>query len=184
MRPFIHRPLAFISKNNIMTKKDFFVLVVKMFGLYSVISALFSVLPSNISLVLMDLDIIMLAWLAITMIIITGLFVLLIFKSESIVKILKLDKGFDTDTIDLNSLKTKELIKFSVFIIGGLMILENTPSFLSHSLFAFRGEKAGFTMSPKDNIYWATSTLNIIFGYILLTNYAFISELFDRKKNN
>lgn len=167
-----------------MTKKDFFILIIKLFGLYSVISSLFSVLPANISFLLMDLDMYGLAWIIGITTIVLGLFVLLIFKSENIVKLLKLENGFDTDNIDLNNLKTSDLIKLSVFIIGGLLILNNIPSFISHSIFAFRGEKAGFNMTPRDNIYWATSAISIITGYILLTNYSAISDLFDRKKNN
>ncbi len=167
-----------------MTKKDFFILIIKTFGLYSIISSLFSVLPSNISFLLTQLDIYAIAWIGISLFIVVGLFILLIFKSETIVKKLKLEKGFDTDNIDLGNLKTTDLIKFSVFIIGGLLILNNIPTFLSHSIFAFSGEKAGFIMTPKDNIYWANSALSIIIGYILLTNYDTVSNFFNRKKEH
>jgi len=83
-----------------MTKKDFFILIIKIFGLFSVVSSLFSILPSNISFALMDFGFFSLIWIAVVLVVIIGLFVLLIFKAEKVVKLLKLDKGFDEDRID------------------------------------------------------------------------------------
>ena len=39
-----------------MTKKDLFRLIIKIFGLYSVITIIFSVFPSNVALVISQID--------------------------------------------------------------------------------------------------------------------------------
>ena len=49
-----------------MTKRDFFILIIKIFGLYSIITSLFSVLPNNISFVIQNIEIIGIIWLLAT----------------------------------------------------------------------------------------------------------------------
>ena len=121
-----------------MTKRDFFILIIKIFGLYSIITSLFSVLPNNISFVIQNIEIIGIIWLLATALIIIGLFYLLLSKADKISKLLKLENGFDEDRIDFNGLKSLDIIKFVVLIIGGLLFVENIPTFLSHTLFAFK----------------------------------------------
>jgi len=118
-----------------MTKRDFFILIIKLFGLMTIVTSLFSVLPSNISLILMDIDAFSLIWIAATVIILIGLFVLLVFKADKVVGLLKLDKGFDEEKIELGSLNSTDIIKIGTFIIGGLLIIDSIPAFLSHTRF-------------------------------------------------
>jgi hypothetical protein len=53
-----------------MTKRDFFILLIKVFGLYSIITALFSTLPNNISFVIQNIEITGIIWLILTALII------------------------------------------------------------------------------------------------------------------
>ena len=166
-----------------MTKKDFFILIIKIFGLFSVVSSLFSILPSNISFALMDFGFFSLIWIAVVLVVIIGLFVLLIFKAEKVVKLLKLDKGFDEDRIDFGNLKSVDIIKIATFIIGGLLILHNIPGFLNHTFFAFKGNIAGVDYhTPKEIFDWIVSGMNLIIGYLLLTNFEFVAKIFKTKK--
>jgi hypothetical protein len=71
-----------------MTKKDLFIVLIKIFGLYSLITALFSTLPSNIIFVIQNIDFIGIIWILFSTLIIVGLFYLLITKSEKIATIL------------------------------------------------------------------------------------------------
>src|SRR5690625_7724332 len=111
-----------------MTKRVFFILIIKIFGLYSIITSLFSVLPNNISFVIQNIEIIGIIWLLATALIIIGLFYLLLTKADKISKLLKLENGFDEDRIDFNGLKSLDIIKFVVLIIGGLLFVENIPT--------------------------------------------------------
>ncbi len=159
-----------------MTKRDFFILLIKVFGLFSVVTSLFSVLPGNISLAMMDIDVFSMVWIVIAIVVVVGLFVALIFKADKVVRLLKLDKGFDDERIDLGNLKATDIVKTGTFIIGGLLILDNLPTFLSHSLFAFKGDIIGLEYNSHDKFYWAVSGLNLIIGFLLLTNYEFIAK--------
>lgn len=166
-----------------MTKRDFFIVIVKLFGLFSLVSSLFSGLPTNISWALMDLDVTMAFWIIITFIVIVGLFVLLVFKSDNVVTLLRLDRGFDDDRIELGNLDSKNIVKVAVIIIGGLLFIDSIPMFLSHTLFAFKGDIIGATYDTMDKFNWAVSALNILIGYLLLINYERISNILQSKKS-
>lgn len=176
-----------------MTKRDFFILIIKIFGLYSIITSLFSVLPNNISFVIQNIEIIGIIWLLATALIIIGLFYLLLTKADKISKLLKLENGFDEDRIDFNGLKSLDIIKFVVLIIGGLLFVENIPTFLSHTLFAFKSSiPQGFDQAYEnqgllkynrleDYVYWISSAFNLIIGYLLIANFKKISNYLNKK---
>lgn len=164
-----------------MTKRDFFILVIKLFGLMSIVTSLFSIIPSNISLSLMEIDAFSLIWIAITIVTVIGLFVLLVFNADKVVRLLRLDKGFDNEKIELGNLNSAEIVKIGTFIIGGLLILDNIPGFLSHTLFAFKGSVIGQVYDSKDNFNWVISGINIFIGYLLLTNFSFVAKILKMK---
>ena len=159
-----------------MTKKDFFILIIKLFGLFSVVTSLFSILPSNISFAMMNIDALSILWIVVVIVVVVGLFLVLIFKADKIVRLLKLDKGFDDDKIEIGSLRATDIIKLGTFIIGGLLILDNIPAFLSHLLFAFKRDIIGLEYNTQDKFNWAVSGLNLVIGFLLLTNYNFVAK--------
>ncbi|TAN01168.1 MAG: hypothetical protein EPN39_02900 [Chitinophagaceae bacterium] len=167
-----------------MTKKDFFVLLIKLFGLYSIIAAIFSVLPSDIPFALSTINMMSIIWIIFVLVIVIGLFVLLIFKSERIVKLLKLESGFDDDKIELGKFNSAEIIKVGSFIIGGLLIIDNIPVFLNHTFFAFKNSLIGNNYGQDVKFYWALSAIKIILGFLLVTKFAFVANLFQKSKNS
>ena len=102
-----------------MTKRDFFIVLIKIFGLYSIISALFSALPSNIVFVIQNIDFVGVLWIGLVVIFVIGLFLLLLYKADKISDLLKLKNGFDEERIDFGGLKSIDILKFSILIIGG-----------------------------------------------------------------
>ena len=166
-----------------MTKKDFFVLIIKLFGLYSIITSIFSVLPNNIAFALSDIGAFGIIWIILVVIIVLGLFVLLIFKSEKIVKLLKLENGFDDDKINLDKLTASEIVKVATIIIGGLLIIDNLPIFLSNTFFQFKNNLNGLIDNGNSKFYWAVSAIKIVLGFILVTNYKHIANLLKVEKS-
>ena len=167
-----------------MTKRDFFIIIIKLFGLLSVVTSIFSVIPSNILFALMDIDLFSVIWITVAMVIVIGLFVLLIFKSDKVVKLLKLDKGFDDERIEIGNLNTNSIVKLAVIIIGGFLILDNIPAFLSHTLYAFKGDIVGIYYDTMDKFNWAVNGINLVLGFLLLTNYNTVSKILRIKENN
>jgi hypothetical protein len=164
-----------------MTKKDFFILAIKLFGLYSLVAALFSSIPGYISFVVMSPDVISILWIISAIAIIGGVFVLLVVKADNVVRLLKLDNGFDDDRIEAGNLKSTDVIKIGTFIIGGLLLINNIPTFLSHSFFAVKGEEIGTEYRMEDKLNWAISAINLIVGYLLLTNYNVVARILSEK---
>jgi len=99
-----------------MTKKDLFRLIIKIFGLYFVISSLFSIIPFNIEFLTTQIysnapfDYANGIWMIVNIAWIILLFVLLIYKPDIILKWLKLDKGFDDDRIDFQNFNTVNIL--------------------------------------------------------------------------
>ena len=176
-----------------MTKRDFFILTIKIFGLFSIITALFSSLPNNISFVIQNIEFTGIIWLIITTLIIIGLFYLLLRKADKVSDFLKLEKGFDQERIDFGGLKSLDIIKFGILIIGGFLFIENIPTFLSHTLFAFNSSiPQGFDQAYEnrgilkynrleDYVYWISSGFNLIIGYLLIVNFKRISNYLNKK---
>ncbi len=168
-----------------MTKKDFFILIIKIFGLYSIITSLFFSIPQNISFVFAGygrgIDLYSLIYFIAILAFIIGLFVFLIFKSEVIVRLLKLEKGFDTNSIELGKLTGKEIIKIATVIIGGFLIINNLPAFVQQSLNAFYYEIQTQTIESLNKWNWFINGANLLIGYLLITNLDFVAKLLDNK---
>lgn len=164
-----------------MTKKDFFILAIKLIGLFSLITSVFSIIPNNIYYALMDVDILSILWIMMSAVVIGGLFVLLVFNADKVVRALKLDKGFDDHRIELGSLTSADIIKIAAFILGGLLFINNIPAFLSHALFAFKGKNMGIEYTTDDTFAWSVCTINLIVGYLLSTNYDFVAKKLNKQ---
>jgi hypothetical protein len=177
-----------------MTKRDFFILSIRLFGLYSGIIAIFSIIPSQIGMLLSGIShgfdffyylLIILAGILLPAL----MFVLLVFYAHKIVDWLQLEKGFDDDRIEFVNFDTEQIVKISSFLIGGLMILNNFPEFVVSSIRALRAsagsqgtiEDEYFTF--QDKFYWGVSALNIVIGYLLITNYDKVARFLNRKKS-
>jgi hypothetical protein len=115
-------------------------------------------------------------------VLIIGLFILLVFKTDKIVKMLRLDKGFDDDKIELGNLQSTDIIKAGSFIIGGLLILYNIPPFLSYLIQAFKRDMMGLGFDLVQKIDWFTTGLYIIVGYLLITNFGFVAKILNADK--
>ena len=166
-----------------MTKRDFLILMIKLFGLSSAVTSIFSVLPNNVMFSFGHIDITVIIWLVVVSIVTVGLFWLLTFKADKLVDLLKLDKGFTDDRIEIGNIKTEDLVKIGIFVIGGLLFIKNIPGLLSNVFWAFKGEVAGLEFTEKDKFNLAVSGLNVLLGYLLFTNYDIVARRLNKKKD-
>ena len=166
-----------------MTKRDFFRIIIKLFGLYSGILAIFSVIPNNINTVLYQFDSYVLSFIIVSTMLILFFFMFLIFKADFVIDRLKLDKGFDDDRIQFENLNNESIVKFAVFLIGGFLIVDYFPNFLNYTFQAFRSKIQGSeSIFPTVHYFnWIVSGINIVLGYLLITNYKSLSVFFNKK---
>ncbi len=161
-----------------MTKTDFFRLIIKIFGMYSLVLTLFTVVPNNINFLIFQFDVSMIVMLLAVTCISFGLFFVLLFRTDSIINFLKLDKGFDENRIDLGSLTNQSILKLAVLIIGGFLIINYLPGFLYDAVSYFKNKTSGDSF---DFYSITVSFINVLVGYLIVVNYQSITNFLDNK---
>jgi hypothetical protein len=163
-----------------MTKKDFFRIIIKLFGLYWLVTTLFTTFPGYISMIMMNITAMQIIEVSIYVVIIILFFIFLVYKSDLVISCLKLDKGFDEDKIEFQNFGTDNILKLGLIIIGGILIISNIPNFLTQSFFAFKlyvvNSSDVVTLGQQSYYRWAINFLNLLVGYLMLTNYPALSK--------
>ncbi|WP_431125428.1 hypothetical protein [Flagellimonas flava] len=162
-----------------MTKRDFFRIIIRLFALYLLLLTIFNYIPTNVSYLTFELSIwpvLIILGSAILMIV---LFLFLLQKSDTVIDVLKLDKGFDDERIELGNLGSLEIVKIALIFIGGFMILDHLPEFLHYCYLGFKKEISATGLSPFeapglaefwDYFRWFVSGVNLLVGYLILSN--------------
>lgn len=176
-----------------MTKRDFFRIIIKLFGLYSLILSVFNYIPSSFSSLIatnFELSFLLLFLGAISLTIL--IYTFLILKTDTIIRWLKIDSGFDDDNIMLGNFNEAAIIKLALILFGGLLIVNYSPDFLYYCYLALKKEAAPNGLSGViDSFYnqqivdyfkWVISGVNIIVGYLLLTNYSRVTNWLSQKR--
>lgn len=167
-----------------MTKRDLFRVLIKIFGLYSGVLTVFTVIPSNISNLIFQLNIEVILIILSSMLISIGLFFLLIFKTDSIINFLKLDKGFDEEQMQIGGLNNENILKLSIIIIGSFLILDYIPNLLFDivNAFKYKGSAAPIEGTSVDYFGITIGIINIVLGYLLVTNYKSLATFFSKNE--
>ncbi len=176
-----------------MTKRDFFRILIKVFALYSIILTVFTWIPSNLIYTVYDFELMpILAALGFTLLAFL-IYYFLIKKTDEIIDFIKLDKGFDNPNIDFGNLGTDKILMLGIIFVGGLLLISNLADFIQYSFLAFKNnvQKGGLNIfldnsfgTGNDYFNWAFSGINLIIGYLLLTNYDRVAKWLKKKKKN
>ena len=173
-----------------MTKKDFFRIIIKLFGLYALTLMIFGVIPNNIAYLGYDWDWPSMIWIFLLFLIPVAVYVFLLLKTDLIIKTLRLDRGFDDERIELGRFNPKSLAMLAIVLLGGYLFVTHIPDFLFYCYLAFKKEVSANGLNqfegqwmdqPMDYYWWAMSFLNLLLGYLLLTNYAKVASWLTRK---
>jgi len=165
-----------------MTKKDFFRILIKLFGLYSVVITLFKLIPTYFSYALYNFDIPTILLALGASLISVAFFIALLFFSDKIIYILKLDKGFDDNYIKIGNITDVHIVKSAILILGGLLIIDNFPTFINYCFIYFKnhislkGSSDISLFQPIKYFDFLISALSLLIGYLMLSNYSRISK--------
>src|SRR5690606_26990278 len=106
---------------------------------------------------------------------------------------LKIDQGFDDERIEFGNFSSQKIMQLALILIGGFLIIDYLPDFLQFTYLAFKKEvsPSGLNLmedltfgKTKDYFDWVISGMNLIVGYLLLTNYSRITEWINKKQKN
>ena len=175
-----------------MSKKDFFRVMIKVFGLYSVIVTVFQLLPTVVSYIGYQEGFSTIFYFLIPTLFLVALFLILIFRADKIIDWLKLERGFDTKDINLGNLSPKKLVSIIIILIGGWQILSNISFFLVHGFLGFKEmvQTKGIEYSLFNSNAqmfnlneWIISAINLTIGVVLISNYQNISKWIQKMNN-
>lgn len=117
-----------------MTKKDLLRIILKITGLYFLITVVFFQIPSFLVFI-KTVPVISLLVAFSVFAVFAAVFTVLIFKPDLAINSLKLDKGFDDDAFPAAHTSLPDLIKLSVIVIGLFLIVKELPQFITHLFF-------------------------------------------------
>jgi hypothetical protein len=169
-----------------MSKQDFFRILIRIFALYMIVQSLFTIIPQSWMFTVGEFDFGGIAAVVIALIVIIALLYVLIVKADWVIRILKLNKGFDSDHIDFKGISTETILKFGIIFVGGIFILNNIVTLLSsiglifRSLFVPETEVYNKYLPHIDYIQLIISAVNVLLGYLILTNVDRVSRWLRR----
>lgn len=173
-----------------MTKRDFFRVIIKLFGFYSLMSVVFNTFPTYIYYLTAELEL----WVFTSLILLAGvifmIYYFLLANPDLLINSLKLDKGFDDDNIVIGNFDSNKIISFALILLGGLLVIEYLPSFVYNCYNSFKENVQSnasvldqFTVLDTSYFDWIISTINVIAGLLIMTNYKNIARWFNRVNN-
>lgn len=173
-----------------MLNKDIFRLAIKLLSLLFLTLSLGNILP-NILYTFSYSDILSKLMAIVPIILVIIVFVLMVVKTDGIINIFSLNKGFESKGI-LNESKNQSIIKLGVFITGGYLFISNIPVFVTESIvwiFFFKNNDGSaydvynaFLVTYDFNLYnWIASLVGVVLGYLVMSNFALIARFVDDK---
>lgn len=163
-----------------MTNKDFFRLMIKLFGLYQFLLLVFTFLPNNLQLIFNDFFSIgsIISIILITMFILAVYYVF-VKNPDLIINFFKLDRGFDKNEITVNNLNSDTILQVGMVLIGGFLIVDNLGYFISSFITYFKISYMKETFESLKNFEsLILNGVNLIFGFCLIIFRNQIAEKF------
>jgi len=165
----------------IMTKKDFFRIIIKLTGIYWLLNSSSLFIPYIISLFSREFDHTYLISNLFYLLCCILIFLLLVFHTDKFIKWLKIEKGFDEDVIEFSNFNIENLMKLALIIFSFVLIVNNFATFVMQTYYVV---SVKFHMNVSDTVsfssqndyVWAKSFIDLLVGYLILTNYPAISK--------
>lgn len=168
-----------------MINRDFFRILIKIIGLYFFIQITFSVIPSQISLLGLDSDLSQKAETLFYVLIIVSLSVAILYYlirfPDKIIDLFKLDKGFENNEISITNFNSANILKLSVLIIGGFLIIQNLTTVISLMFYEIKKNYNPILAGDGNNgIDLFLSALNLTLGCCLIIYRENLAKYFEK----
>jgi hypothetical protein len=105
----------------------------------------------------------------------------LVLKTQGIINLLKLEKGFEETRIDI-SLPYDKVLRIIIILIGGIVFITAIPS-LAENLYLFVTEDRPFKYSPRATIL-IVGVIQSITGFLVMTNSDVVQRYINRKSGD
>lgn len=171
-----------------MTPKTFWTFFLKIFGLYLIWQTLI-LLPSFFSTLvyMFRSDDKLSVFTALCAIVVIGctfalIFRTCLFKTDFLIKKLRLDKGFEDETVEIN-IHRSSLLSIATIVIGGLMLADGLPLLVFYGFQYIQRDSAYATFGRNPSSPWlVTNFLKIVIGYFMVADSRLIINFIERKR--
>lgn len=173
-----------------MNIKDFFRLLIKIFGLYLFITLLIQVVQS-ISYISLDFGIGLILISVGTIGLSVAILYYLFTQGDAIINFLKLDKGFDNEEMHITGITMEHIIALATLFLGGSIIANNLPDFIYNCFLAFKEKITDHSLSVLRSVpytvnysVWFKDAFMVVTGYLMITNYRRITLWMTKNNKN
>ncbi|HSZ87714.1 MAG TPA: hypothetical protein VK787_16890, partial [Puia sp.] len=105
----------------------------------------------------------------------------LIFKTDLIIDKLKLDKGFDSDTVSLN-IHRSTVLSIAIIVIGGLLFIDEFPNFCQQLFSYFQQRQMNFGLNKPTISYVVISGIKVTIAFFLMSEQRLIVNVIERRR--
>lgn len=165
-----------------MTKKEFWTILIKVFGLYALMNLIFFHFINDIWYLFFNTSTFNIISLVAKTVLPIFLFIALFSNVDNVIRLLKLDKESNQTKIEFGNITASDIVRIAVFIIGGLLVIENTPSFINNAIVAFSDKELGDGFLQPTSYSWSVCATNIVIGCLLMMYKDSIAKFFVKKK--
>lgn len=167
-----------------MTKKDLFRILLKIFGVINFFTFIvFYTVQLVLSFFYGENEPMYLIINILSLVIAYAFFHLTIFKPDVVLHFFKLDKGFDTETIDFKELNLKQLLQTGLLLFSLYILIFTLPTVIYEGLKLFKQsietKPVNLFQSPTtyvDNSFFYIDCIKLGLAFLILTNYKTISD--------
>ncbi|MCP1996426.1 hypothetical protein [Flavobacterium sp. HSC-61S13] len=164
--------------------KTFWTIIIKLIGLWILFSG-FEIIPQftmTISFVQGEVNTaaLLYTWFIMISVLIIYAFLIYVFlfRSQWIIQVLKLEKNFNEARIDVN-IKSTAVLKIAVIVMGGVLLADNVPHFLSRLLTFFQQSEQ--LKDYRESSWLAYYFIKLMIGLLLLTNAKAVTKYIDKE---
>lgn len=153
-----------------MTKRDTFIFIIKLFGLYFLVNTLFALIPEAFNASALESVGVYMIYILVSALISICLLATLLYNAPKMVSFFRLDKGFDSDNFNLGDLKPAAILRLGLIIVGCILMAQNIPFFITHAVLWFSRDVVGNIYVGGDNFSLLSRLISIILGYVMVVN--------------
>lgn len=158
-----------------MTKRDLFIFLIKLFGLYFLVNTLFALIPEAFNASTLESSAMYMVYILASAFVSICLLVTLLYNAPKMVSFFRLDTGFDSDNFNLGDLNPAGILRLGIIIVGFLLMARNIPFFLTHAVLWFSRDIVGNVYVGGDNFSLLSRLISIILGYVMVVNSQWIA---------
>jgi len=172
-----------------MTPRTLFNIILKILGIFS-IKDLLVVIPAWLNGIIFmasasspALELMTLVGTLLVLLTYAALAYFLIFKTELIIDKLRLDKGFDMETIPLN-IHRSTVLSITLIVLGVYIAATEIPNFIKQLYYYLQYMRTHFNQYQQPISNTIISAVKIMIGYFLAREQKLLVNLIERKRKD